>query len=339
MATQRSSSNIFWTTITSLVAGELLTKARLYTEALHRLQDNDGALLGRIARVYSDLVSQAVGTKARIVGNVDMTGFNYDGGVALSGLTVIVDENTTTAQTCTFTNAVTGPDVLLSQLTSQAGTNLIWSLNDSGQLVCECQTIGGTSTIALGAGTAHSTIWPSPTITTPGAGTANDGASRVGIGAFASWGGGTLRDFLVAFESAASATATAVALKVAKAGDTVTGPLIFSGSTARVVYREPVTLSGSTSTLTLNFDFGIVPDAATPRTYTIPAATSKGQWFVVRRNVVGGGNNVVLQRVSTTQVGVLPNTGIGWILFVAQDDGGGNAEWSAWAWGGDATPL
>ncbi|TXH49803.1 MAG: hypothetical protein E6Q97_21915 [Desulfurellales bacterium] len=235
MATQRASSNIFWSTITSLVAGELVTKARLYTEALHRLQDNDGALLGRIARVYSDLVSEAVGTKARIVGNIDMTAFNYDGGVALSGLTVIVDENTTTAQTCTFTNAVTGPDVLLSQLTASCGTNLIWSLNDSGQLVCECQTIGGTSTIAIGAGTAHSTIWPSPTITTPGAGTANDGTSRIGFGATGAWAGGTLRSFLTTVE-------TAVANALLKSGGTMTGSITFT-SPAKVVYNAAIARS------------------------------------------------------------------------------------------------
>jgi len=168
--------------------------------------------------------------------------------------------------------------------------------------------------------------------------TTGSGATLIGMPAtdVGGWSGGNLFTFLDTFGDAFLAFVSTVALK---AGSTITGPFIFSGSTARVVYREPVTLSGSTSTLTLNFDYGIVPDAATPRTYTIPAPTSKGQWFVVRRNVVGGGNNVVFERVSTTQVGTLPNSGIGWILFVAQDDGGGTAEWSAWAWGGAATAL
>jgi hypothetical protein len=211
-ATNYTSRNILWSAITALADGDLVTMTLLYNEALQRLHDGQGALLGRVATVYSDLVSQATGTKARIVGNVNMTAsdtaFNYNGGIALSGLTVIVDENTTTAQTCTFSNAVTGPDVLLAQLAAQCPTNLIWSLNDSGQLVCECQTTGGTSTIALGAGTAHSTIWPSPTITTPGAGTVNDGVSRIGSAAIGSIPAGTLRSILVALESAIAGTAT-----------------------------------------------------------------------------------------------------------------------------------
>jgi hypothetical protein len=205
-ATNYTSRNILWSAITALADGDLVTMARLYEEGLQRLHDGQGALLGRIATVYSDLVSEATGTKARIVGNVNMTTFNYNSGIALSGLTVIVDENTTTAQTCTFSNAVTGPDVLLAQLTAQAGTNLTWSLNDSGQLVSTCGTTGVTSTIALGAGTAHSTIWPSPTITTPGAGTVNDGASRIGSAAVGAISAGTLRSILVALEGTATSS-------------------------------------------------------------------------------------------------------------------------------------
>ena len=224
-ATNYTSRNILWSFITALADGDLVTMTLLYNEGLQRLHDGQGALLGRIATVYSDLSSTAVGTKARIVGNVDMTAFNYNSGIALSGLTVIVDENTSTAQTCTFSNAVTGPDVLLTQLTAQCGTNLTWSLNDSGQLVCTVGTIGAGSTIALGAGTAHSTIWPSPTITSPGAGTVNDGASRIGLGAFGSWGGGTLQAYQESFHASVTAIAASVVGKVAKAGDTMTGAL------------------------------------------------------------------------------------------------------------------
>lgn len=233
MSTPRTSSNIIWSTISSLVAGELLTKVKLYDEGLHRLQDGIGALLGRIATVYSDLVSEDIGTKARIVGNVDMTAFNYNNGIALNGLTVIVDEDTTTAQTVTFNNAVTGPSQLLAQLTAGAPTNLIWSLNDSGYLVVESQTIGTGSTIALGAGTAHSTIWPSPTITSPGAGTANDGTSRVGFGATGSWTGGTLRAFLVNVE-------TVAVNALLKTGGTMTGNVAFT-SPAQVTYDATFT--------------------------------------------------------------------------------------------------
>ncbi|MBK9263064.1 MAG: hypothetical protein IPM54_25080 [Polyangiaceae bacterium] len=164
--------------------------------------------------------------------------------------------------------------------------------------------------------------------------TAGSGANLIGMppSSIGGWnpgseGVGTLFAFL---EASFGAIFALDALKLPLAGGVMTGPLVF---------REPVTLSSSSGTLTLNFEFGIVPDAAAPRTYTVPAPSYKGQWFILRRNVVGGGNNVVIQRVDTTNIGTLPNSGIGWILFAAQDDGASGMEWSAWLWGGDATAL
>jgi hypothetical protein len=339
-ATSYTSKNILHSFITSLADGDFVSMQLLYREALERLHDGSGALLGRISKVYADLSSTTIGTKARIVGNVDMTSFNYNSGIALSGLTVIVDEDTTTAQTVTFDNTVTGPDQLILQLVAQASTNLIWSLDELGRLVVESQTAGAGSTIALGAGTAHGLIWPSPTINSPGAGQANDGVSKIGIGAFASWGGGTLRDFLVAFEAAASATSTAVATKVAKAGDTVTGLLVFSGASAQIQYRLPIELPDAASTtLTLNFDFATVPNVSQNSVYDIPNPTTAGRWFVVRRLVTGSGFAAAFRRIDTTTLGTLPDTGEGSLLFVSQSDGGSGFEWSAWPYGGDATAV
>jgi hypothetical protein len=339
-ATNYTSKNILWSFITSLADGDFVSMARLYEEGLQRLHDGQGALLGRIAKVYADLSSTTIGTKARIVGNVDMTSFNYNSGIALSGLTVIVDEDTAAAQTVTFDNTVTGPSVLLAQLTAQAPTNLIWSLNDSGQLMAESQTAGAGSTIALGAGTAHGLIWPSPTITSPGGGAVNDGALRIGLAAFASWGGGNLRDFLVAFEAAANATSVAVATKVAKAGDTVTGLLAFSGASAQIQYRAPIELPDAASTtLTLNFDFATVPNVSQNSVYDIPDPTTAGRWFVVRRLVTGSGFAAAFRRIDTTTLGTLPDTGEGSLLFVSQSDGGSGFEWSAWPYGGNATAV
>lgn len=269
-ATNYTSRNILWSVITALADGDFVTMTALYDEALKRLHDGQGALLGRIATVYSDLVSQATGTKARIVGNVDMTAFNYNSGIALNGLTVVVDEDTTTAQTCTFDNAVTGPDVLLTQLTAQAGTNLVWSLNESGYLVVQSKTVGTGSTIALGSGTAHSTIWPSPTITSPGAGTVNDGGSRIGLAAIGSLPAGTLRSMLVAIESVTSGVAASIASRVAKAGDTMYGNLAF-GSGTKVVYSEAVerpargqwVLSSSVTDLSISEGGGTLTQIAT----------------------------------------------------------------------------
>lgn len=164
--------------------------------------------------------------------------------------------------------------------------------------------------------------------------TAGNGAALIGMPptTIGGWTGGTLYAFL---EAAFTMVVAGLAGKVAKAGDTVTGELAFIGSSARVRYREPVTLADNTAVmLTLNFDFAKVPNVSAPSIYTIPNVSEKGQWFVARRNVVGSGHNAAFARANTTTIGTLGNSAIGWIMFVSQDDGSGGVEWSAWAWGG-----
>jgi hypothetical protein len=162
----------------------------------------------------------------------------------------------------------------------------------------------------------------------------------MGLGAFASWTGGTLRDFLVAFESAASATAAAVALKAAKAGDTITGPFVFSGSNARIQYRAPMSLPNTaTHTMTLNTEFFSAANVSQNSLYTIPNPTAAGQWFVARRQVVGSGSNASFARADATTIGILPDTGKAALLFVSQSNGGGGWEWSAWPLGGTPTII
>jgi hypothetical protein len=338
-ATNYTSRNILWSVITALADGDLVTMTLLYNEGLQRLHDGQGALLGRIATVYSDLVSEATGTKARIVGNVNMTTFNYNDGNALSGLTVIVDENTTTAQTCTFSNAVTGPDVLLTQLTAQCGTNLTWSLNDSGQLVSTCGTTGGTSTIALGAGTAHSTIWPSPTITTPGAGTVNDGASRIGLAAFGSWAGGTLQAFLTTVADGATTTA-ALAAKVAKAGDVMTGdlqlPRVGFGYTDLGTLVDGAHLTLAATVGTIRFKAPGVDGSYL--TITIPTPVDATKRPLIRfRMVINAGNTsnvyfVAAAEAGTGSFGIPPTNYYG--SFVGGDANNGSIDfvWNGSKW-------
>lgn len=112
-------------------------------------------------------------TYANVVGTVDLTVFDFNSGIALDGLTVIIDEDTTTAQTCTFSNAVTNTTELLAELTAAISTNITWSLVSGRYLVATSDTIGTASTIALGAGTAHTALFGTPTITSPGTGTTN----------------------------------------------------------------------------------------------------------------------------------------------------------------------
>jgi hypothetical protein len=115
------------------------------------------------------LLGLTASTKAKVVGNVNMLTFNYDTGTALDGLTVIVDENTTTAQTVTLGSLVGTYTSLLSALNTGT-TNITWTLDGSGFLVAECDTAGIASTIVLGAGTAHTAVFGTPTTTSPGTG-------------------------------------------------------------------------------------------------------------------------------------------------------------------------
>jgi hypothetical protein len=226
MATNRSATNVFWSTMIDLADTELVTKALLYVGALHRLQDNAYYVLGKVGQVYADLVSQAAGGNAFSVGNVDLTLFNFDGGIALNGLTIIADEDTTTAETCTFGNTITSPALLLAALTSQAGTNKTWSLTSAGYLRYQSNTVGAGSTVAAPTGTAATALFGSASTTSPGSSSANDGASRIGVAAIGSLiSAGTLRAALTALESAVTTATTNITNKVAKAGDTMTGGL------------------------------------------------------------------------------------------------------------------
>lgn len=240
--TDRTGSSVFWPKISSLVDGTLVTMELLYNQAIHRLQDNGVYLLGKIAAVYSDMSSTAIGTRAQVVGNVDLTAFNYNGGITLSGLTLIFDEDTAAAQTVTFDNTVTTPAILLAQIVAQAPTNLTHAFTNDGFLLSKSNTVGSGSTMATVTGTAAALVLGSQTVTSPGSGVdANDGASKIGLGAFASpsgWPGGTLRDFLQMMFTLADANNTG---KVAKSGDTMTGDLTMGASAAIKLADRTVT--------------------------------------------------------------------------------------------------
>lgn len=116
------------------------------------------------------LLGLTAATRAKALGNVNIASFNFNSGNALNGLTVIIDEDTTTAQTVTFDNTITSPSLLLAALNGGT-TNLSFSLNGSNYLQVESDTYGTASTISLGAGTAHSALFGTPTVTSPGTGT------------------------------------------------------------------------------------------------------------------------------------------------------------------------
>jgi len=116
------------------------------------------------------LLGFTAATKANVRGSVNVTSFNYDTGTALSGLTVIVDENSTTAQTVTFGGTITNATLLLAALNGGT-TNLRFWVDGSNLLNVESDTLGTASTISLGSGTAHTALFGTPVVTSPGTGT------------------------------------------------------------------------------------------------------------------------------------------------------------------------
>jgi hypothetical protein len=125
------------------------------------------------------LLGLTAATSASVQGNANITTFNFNSGVALDGLTVIIDEDTTTAQTVTFSNAVANSTQMLSEL-NVGTTNITWSLNGSF-LVATSDTLGPGSTISLGSGTAHSVLIGTPTIVSPGTGTVGTAGALDGL--------------------------------------------------------------------------------------------------------------------------------------------------------------
>lgn len=117
-------------------------------------------------------------TKANVRGNVDVTAFNYNAGAALDTLTFIVDEDTAAAQTVTFDNTITNSTLLLAALNGGT-TNLTFSIDSSNFLLVESDTYGNGSTIALGAGTAHTALLGTPVTTSPGTGTTSGTAGAL----------------------------------------------------------------------------------------------------------------------------------------------------------------
>ena len=241
MASSRTPQNIFWSTITSLVDTELVTMELLYNQALHRLHDSAYYALGKVAEVYQRFASQDVGTAAYITGSVDLTVFNFDAGIALSGLTVTFDEDTTTPQTVTFPNTITSIPLLIAELYAQAATNLDFEITSDGKLRAKSGTLGVSSTMATIAGTAAVALFGTQT-SVAGSGAVADGSVLVGVGAVGSFAGGTLRALLEIVVPAVDG----IVDRVAKAGDTMTGDLTMDATSEikladRTVTRHPRT--------------------------------------------------------------------------------------------------
>lgn len=292
MGSPRVPQNIFWSTITSLLDSELVTRELLYNQALHRIQDSAYYVLGLVAKVYQDFSSTNIGTAASITGSVDLTQFDFDSGIALSGLTLTFDEDTAAAQTVTFPNSITSIPLLLNELYSQAATNLEFDLTSDGNLRVRSGTLGVSSTLAAVTGTAAALLLNIQTAVA-GSGFAADGASRIGLGTIPStpWTGGVLRDFITGtlVPQLLSASDKADALAIGDGGTLGAGDQTIS--------------SGALTTKRMHF---VVPAPVADANITLPTAAS-GHVIRFRMNP-NPPFNVFVKRSDTTTIGKLSGT-------------------------------
>lgn len=123
-------------------------------------------------------------------------------------------------------------------------------------------------------------------------------------------------------------------------GATVGGPIVLSGSSARIVLRPPVTLADNNQTLTLTADVFRVPAITAPRTYTLPLAAEIGRTItIVKHN--DSNFDVTIQRDSGDGTIVTFDGGLSVYssaTFIARGNGP-NPYWSLMTWAGGTMPV
>lgn len=268
MAT-RSPASYLWSSITDLFDGDDLNRQKLYKEAIHRLQDYGQGVLDVAYSVMTKLASEDAGTPAVVRSTTVLGSLAFYDPVdvptgALDGLTLILTTDLAAPVTITFAQP-TSPLHAATQINTQGSAlGIIATVDDGvdpvtgaivGANVGKLRIVrpgGGTATITFGNGTANGVLGFTNGQSATGSGaSANDGATKIGLAAFASpsgWPGGTLRDFLQTLFTLVDAHGTditsllaSVATKVAKAGDTMTGALTTTG----------VTISNTSNTISL----------------------------------------------------------------------------------------
>ena len=254
MATDRSPIAYLWPTLKAFATGDVITR-ELLRDSINKAGDIGYGVLAALNERFQQLGSTNAGTSAVQRGTVVMGTLSFYDPVdvpvgALDGLTLILQTDLAGPVTITFAQP-TSPVHVATQINTQgAALGLVASCDsgidpNTGAVVAAnvgklllVRPSGGTASLTVkGAGTANAILGlPLVDTTVTGTGTVNDGASRIGVAAIGAIPAGTLRTFLVAAE-------TTITNALLKTGGTVTGPVLFSGSSARVVYREPVTLS------------------------------------------------------------------------------------------------
>lgn len=244
--TYRAGAAFLWSNIREHFDGDTVNRQSLWKEGLHRLQDSVLAIRDMVHSLRAQLSSQEGGSPAVLRGSVDMSTLAFYDPIdvplgSLDGKTLIVSSELDTV-TITFAQP-TSPAAAAAEANSQgSSTGITFTVDDGVDPITGAYVPsnvgkfrlvrpgGGTATITFGNGTANGILGFTNGQSATGTGTANDGASKIGLGAFTlptGWTGGSLRDFLQLLFTLADATSTG---KVDKAGDTMTGHLTMNAT-------------------------------------------------------------------------------------------------------------
>jgi hypothetical protein len=243
-----------WAQIQTLRTGDTATQQNLWKEGLHRIYDYAAGVYDSVLAVRAELASQAAATPALLRGSVLLGNITYYDPIntptgSLDWKTLILEWDGAGAATVTFATPQSPAEAIAAINTATAGA-ITASVDDGVDPITSTVTpanVGklrllrngsGASITVKGTGTANATLGFALVDTTnAGSGTVNDGTTKIGVAAIGSLiSAGTLRAALTALETAAGTATAAIAAKVAKAGDTMTGDLEFSGS-AKVLYN------------------------------------------------------------------------------------------------------
>lgn len=291
MATDRSPIPYLWTTIKAFATGDVITR-ELLRDSINKAGDIGYGVLAALNERWQQLGSTNAGTSAVQRGTVVMGTLLFYDPVdvpvgSLDGKTLILETDLAGPVTITFAQP-TSPVHIATQINTQgASLGLVASCDtgvdpNTGAIVAAnvgklllTRPSGGTASLTVyGAGTANAILGlPLIDTTTTGSGTVNDGASRIGLAAFGSWVGGTLRTYLLTLQSAVDALTTGTLIAFGGTLPQANYTILNSELTAqRTVFRVPAvigsyeyTLPASTSGYSVIFCMNPNP----PQTITI----------------------------------------------------------------------
>lgn len=253
----RNGQSYFWSLVNDLFDQDIPNRENFIKGTIHKLQDSIVAGRDLVFGLAQQLGSTIAGTSAVQRGSVAMGTLAFYDPISnpvgdLDGKTLILETDLAGPVTVTFAQPISPAHAATQINTQAAALGLVASVDTGvdpntgavvaanvGKLLLVRPSGASAEVTVKGAGTANALLGlPLIDTTTTGAGTVNDGASRVGLAAITAtipWAGGTLRDFLAAQYALVNASASALATKVAKAGDTMSGNLALSG-VAKIVY-------------------------------------------------------------------------------------------------------